>query len=107
MTASKAPDVVGVQESASAFGDIDLDGDVDLIVAGREQIGSGGFIRLYLNDGDGNFSFEDDGTSLYGTLKGTLDLFDVDGDTDLDLLVTGITGLNTPNAILHINTLFD
>ena len=50
---------------------------------------------------------EDTGSSLYSTLKGTIDLFDVDGDTDLDLLVTGVSGASTPNAILHINTLFN
>ena len=107
VTATNASEVVGVQESASAFGDIDLDGDVDLIVSGRDQIGSAARIWLYLNDGAGNFSLQDTGSSLYSTLKGTIDLFDVDGDSDLDLLVTGVSGASTPNAILHINTLFN
>lgn len=106
VTSTQASDVIGVQESASVLGDIDLDGDPDLLVIGREAIGSAGFPRMYLNDGAGSFGLEDDGPSIYGTLKGTIDLLDVDGDTDLDLLVTGLRG-STPSAILHINTLFD
>ena len=106
-TASDAPDLIGVQESASAFGDIDLDGDLDLLITGREEGSSSGFLRLYLNDGDGKFTLQDTRSSLFATLRGTIDLFDVDGDTDLDILVTGIRGANTPTAILHINTLFN
>ena len=38
----------------AAFGDIDLDGDLDLFVAGwqRDSLGN----RMFRNDGDGTFS---------------------------------------------------
>ncbi|WP_020477107.1 putative Ig domain-containing protein, partial [Catenovulum agarivorans] len=63
-----------------AVGDIDNDGDVDLISA------SVGTNNIYLNDGAGNFtlstSLSSDSLSTYA-----ISLFDIDNDADLDAVV--------------------
>jgi hypothetical protein len=68
-----------------AFGDIDNDGDLDLLVANHA---SGGTLnQLYVNDGLGRFTDE---TSLYLPVEETettaLIFDDVDRDGDLDIL---------------------
>jgi hypothetical protein len=66
----------------SAWGDIDHDGDLDLVVVARDEPDV-----LYLNDGEGGFVGErmgglDDGWSISASL------IDHDSDGDLDLLTT-------------------
>ena len=75
---------------AMVAGDVDGDGDADLVMGGR-----GSQVRLYTNDGSGTFT---DVTSSQlpqriGTTRG-LALVDVDGDGDLDLAIAN--GLGTP-----------
>lgn len=66
---------------AIVLGDIDADGDIDVIKAN----GSGGIIR-HLNDGHGGFTAgERVGSDFNQTLS--LALGDIDADGDLDLLV--------------------
>ena len=77
---------------ALALGDLDDDGDLDLVIANSDQSN-----RVYLNDGEGNFS----GTAI-GTLvqvSRDVELRDVDGDGDLDLLVANEGASNR----LHLN----
>ncbi len=68
--------------SAVALGDIDRDGDLDLV------IGNSGQNRLYINDGAGTFQdataarFPADGDSTNAVVLG-----DVDGDGDLDAII--------------------
>ena len=75
----------GVREGSIVFIDVDNDQDQDLFVAGNTYSGSA--IWLYKNDGSGNFlnvkEKEFDGT------YGSIDLADIDGDSDLDFLLTG------------------
>jgi hypothetical protein len=66
---------------AVALGDLDGDGDLDLVTAGAKH-------RIWLNDGSG--SFTDSGMDLGGvTGRAVLALADVDGDKDLDLVLGG------------------
>lgn len=74
------------------FGDIDGDNDDDLIITGKEddsvQIA---VTEVYINDGAGNF-VKKPNISLDEFLFGNLQLADLDGDDDLDLVVNYING---------------
>jgi len=72
--------------SASAWGDYDGDGDLDILLAGRS---SGGKItKIYKNNGDDTFS-EQTGISLTGVDNASVAWGDYDNDGDLDILLTG------------------
>ncbi|MBT7585693.1 MAG: PKD domain-containing protein, partial [Gemmatimonadetes bacterium] len=74
--------------SATTMGDVDGDGDLDLIA------GNGGVNRLYLGDGSGGFSAGDDITSDSHSTVAT-SVADVDGDGNLDLIAgTQNNGIN-------------
>lgn len=81
----------GVQSRAGAtrFGDVDNDGDMDLLV-GDDYSGNGGKIaHLYLNDGTGKFAEAawDLPSMPHGDQPIDFDLLDMDGDFDLDLFI--------------------
>ena len=81
------------QDVAAEFFDADGDGDQDLYVV------SGGYNylpedfalvdRLYLNDGNGNFTKSKKGLPLMRTSGGAIAIHDIDGDSDLDIFVGG------------------
>lgn len=92
--------ITAVDYSDADFGDVDGDGDLDLIITGE----SPAFItELYLNDGSGNFTLVT-GTSFSPGRGGEIKFFDSDGDGDLDFLVTGgNTSSIDENTDLYIN----
>jgi uncharacterized protein (TIGR03382 family) len=72
------------------FGDVDGDGDLDLVLADwGTDVQTGGPTRLWLNDGDGVFT---DATAQMPTalvgMSWDLELVDIDDDADLDVLVS-------------------
>ena len=71
--------------SAVELGDIDGDGDLDVVLAGTT--GSQQYLWKYKNDGTGDFTFSYQ--NLPGSQTGDMEMFDCDGDSDLDLLVSG------------------
>lgn len=79
----------GVPEDVSfiEWGDIDRDGDLDLLVGGSsvplEKILFPN--RLYLNDGDGFFTLDSNFPAGPG-YAGDAEIFDADGDEDLDIV---------------------
>ena len=92
-----------VNASAVVAGDVDGDGDADLVFANR---GNGGTQnRLYLNDGRGTFR-DVTSTQLPQLRDDSYDLVlvDVDGDKDLDLVVANtISGVSTAQNRLLLN----
>ncbi len=72
--------------SSVAFADIDGDNDPDLLITGSS--GYNVYAKLYKNDGKGIFSEVKD-ANLFGVNKGSIAFSDIDGDNDLDLLITG------------------
>lgn len=92
---------------ASAFADIDNDGDDDLIMMGnRRQTNlpqnENYIAKLYKNDGEGNFT-EVLNTPFRGLQEGKIAFADVDGDNDLDLMIIGIDYFFDPYTRLYIN----
>ncbi|MCB0795762.1 MAG: VCBS repeat-containing protein [Flavobacteriales bacterium] len=81
------------------FADVDGDNDLDVLIEG--QADSGRITRLYLNDGGGTFG-EVLGTPFVDVYQGAFDLKDVDGDLDLDVLITANSS-NGNTVILYAN----
>tara|TARA_R110002072_G_scaffold107517_1_gene233862 strand:+ start:11630 stop:13027 length:1398 start_codon:yes stop_codon:yes gene_type:complete len=86
VTASHLPSTLD-RSSALALGDVDGDGDLDLVV-GNGDYGAGSQNRLYLNNGNGVFT---DVTASHMPIAidstDSVALGDVDGDGDQDLVV--------------------
>ncbi|MDZ7899740.1 MAG: VCBS repeat-containing protein [Arcicella sp.] len=79
------------EETALSFFDADKDGDLDLYVGsgGNEvEFGSNELIdKLYINDGKGNFSFDNRAIPHNTTNTAVVAPCDFDGDGDVDLFV--------------------
>jgi len=91
-TSSRFPGSITEYTNQLTIGDIDNDGDLDIIWAsGGGFGGSSGtkyWARIFINDGNGFFTDEtvDRGTDLLGNYRGA-ELGDIERDGDLDLLL--------------------
>ncbi len=82
----------GVENSDSAFGDLDGDGHHDLVITGLNA-SSDPVTEVYMNDGSGNFTKDTDASGdLIDVYNSAVVLADLDGDGDLDVVLTGYTG---------------
>ncbi|MGI9532321.1 VCBS repeat-containing protein [Lutimonas sp.] len=98
------------EDTAASLFDADADGDLDLMVgSGGNQTGEEKSykIRLYLNNGKGQFSLSD--KSIPSNFKNVSVIspedFDMDGDMDVFIgarSIVGVYGLN-PNHLLLVN----
>jgi len=79
-------------------GDLDSDGDIDLILNGT--VGGNPRTTVYFNDGLDNFNIAG---SLNGVSQGSLELGDVDGDGDLDCILSGRTAFQYYETVLMLN----
>ena len=79
--------LTGLIGSAAAWGDYDNDGNLDLLMTGRNITGNQ-VTNLYRNQGNGVFA-NSGITNLIGVENGSLDWGDFDNDGDLDILLTG------------------
>ena len=78
----------GVSQSSVAWGDYDGDGDLDILLTGRNSSDQP-ISKIYRNNGNGADSFEDINAGLEGVFDSSVAWGDYDGDGDLDILLTG------------------
>lgn len=88
----------GTSSGAAAWGDYDIDGDLDLVLTGNTDFGPGYIARVYRNDAG---TFADVGAGLPGVVSGSVEWGDYDADGMLDLAITGSTGSSCITRIYH------
>jgi len=91
------------RQGSCAIADIDNDGDLDLIITGADAGLANRKTTLYSNDGQGNFTEITDTGLSNNTEGGDIEFADVDGDGDLDLMLTGRDGSPVYYADFYFN----
>lgn len=84
--------IVGMSRVSAALGDYDQDGDPDLLIAGRHN--GKPTSKIYRNDGSLKkdlWNFTDIGAGLTGVESGSVSWGDLDGDGDLDVVLSGVS----------------
>jgi hypothetical protein len=84
------------------MGDYDEDGDLDILISGQDAE-SGSVSKIYNNE---NGTFTEVETSLTGVSFGIASWVDFDGDGDLDVMLSGVTG-TAPDTGPKISELFE
>lgn len=94
--AARLPDGLSSSAGAARFADVDSDGDMDLFVSDGYTGGASQVVHLYLNDGEGNFTDASDQmpSDFDGSNADDIDVFDIDGDFDLDIMINMHAGDN-------------
>jgi len=86
--------------SFGSGGDVDNDGDLDIIVSGREY-------GLFINNGDGSFNFKFDFILNYDGKIGVTSLIDFNNDGFLDLVFRNGDSHDSHFIVLNSNGVFD
>ncbi|TGE03760.1 malectin domain-containing carbohydrate-binding protein [Hymenobacter fodinae] len=89
---SSQPDVPLSNPFSLAVGDIDSDGDLDLLAVNSVSTGPENTVSVRLNTGAGTFV---NGQEIPGVSAGRILLGDLDNDGDLDLVTSGGVRLNS------------
>ena len=77
-----------VENGSCFFNDVDNDNDPDLLISGTYGTNRKHTVRLYLNDGSGNFT-EDQRNNFLKLNRVAADFSDIDNDGDDDLVIGG------------------
>ncbi|PQJ80732.1 FG-GAP-like repeat-containing protein [Polaribacter porphyrae] len=90
-----------VDNSSVAFADVDGDNDQDVLITGL--VGSSAISKLYINDGNGDFTLVT-GTPFDGVNRGSIAFEDINGDNKQDVLITGNNNSFSKTSKLYKNT---
>ncbi|MBN1898325.1 MAG: VCBS repeat-containing protein [Spirochaetes bacterium] len=89
------------QQSALAWGDVNNDGWLDIVIAGNDLSIPAQYTRVLINNKDG-LTFTSSELSGSGFYCGSVSLVDFDSDGDLDLSINGsVPGASGPEVIRH------
>jgi hypothetical protein len=91
--------LIEVGHSSVAWGDYDNDGDLDILLSGLVG-GNNPVTKVYRND---NEVFTDINAGLTGVSSGSVAWGDYDNDGDIDILLTGDSGINLVSKIYRNN----
>jgi len=98
-------EIIGTIHGTLAWGDYDIDGDLDFVLSGLySQSGQSTINKLYRNAGNGLFT-EDQYGGLTGIAWSDMCWGDYDADHDLDLLASGFENkdASSPSSIIFRN----
>lgn len=85
---------------AIAFSDVDGDEDKDILISGRDSVGT---LRTILYSNDGGIFTEVSDTPFDGVIAGALAFSDIDLDGDEDLIISGNVRSNGSITKLYVN----
>ncbi|HSH03393.1 MAG TPA: FG-GAP-like repeat-containing protein [Anaerolineae bacterium] len=91
--------LTGVRDGGVAWGDYDNDGDLDILLTGRDSL-TNRVAKVYQNNAG---SFTDSGVGLAGVDNGSVAWGDYDNDGDLDILLTGLNAINKEAKVYQNN----
>ena len=96
--------IVPYNIGAIAVGDVDNDGDLDVVTSGFQPDNGFSYYSVQVNNGQGVFTASTPVRLTTYQLSPTLDLADMDGDGDLDLVFL-MSATSTPNILaVYLNT---
>jgi hypothetical protein len=88
--ADPQPEIFEVYYGTAALGDLDGDGDIDLVQSGigENLTGQSARVSVFLNNGAGQFTITVQNFNNFWTTERTV-MSDMDNDGDLDLIISG------------------
>ncbi len=87
-----------------SWGDLDNDGDFDLAIAGIDENNNYVSAIYYRKDGENLFIKEDESNNFNGLIDGFVEIVDMDGDSDNDIVYSGVDNNGNINGNIIWNT---
>ena len=96
---------IAVSTSSIAFADVDGDNDMDVLITGKTIDQTQNISTLYTNDGNGTFTEVND-MPFAAVSSSSIAFADIDGDSDMDLLISGNTSSISPASPAYVPRLY-